>query len=183
MTFTVDSRVSTWVGQRPGLRNARSYIVRLAAAGALIGACGPVSTATTGGGSDVPVASVAMSLSATTLSVGQTAQATAVTKDSSGNGLTGRVVIWQSTSAAVATVSASGLVTALSTGSSRIRATSEGKSDSTTITVTAASPVPVATVTVTLGASSLSVGQGTQATATLKDATGATLTGRTVTWS
>ena len=183
MSFDLDPRIPSRLGQRPRVWNARPYVLRLGVAGALLIACGPVSTATSGGGSDAPVVSVALSLSSSTISVGQTAQATAVTKDESGNALTGRVVTWQSGSATVATISATGLITALTTGSSRIRATSEGKSDSATLTVVAASPAPVATVTVALGASSIAVGQGTQATVTLKDANGATLTGRTVTWS
>jgi hypothetical protein len=183
MTITLNPRIPSRLGQRPRVWNARPHIVRLGVAGALLMACGPVSTATSGGGSDAPVASVALSLSSSTISVGQTTQAMAVAKDESGNVLTGRVVTWQSASATVATISPTGLITALSTGSSRIRATSEGKSDSTNLTVTAAPPAPVATVTVALGSSSTSVGQGTQATVTLKDANGATLTGRTVTWS
>ena len=43
--------------------------------------------------------------------------------------------------------------------------------------------VPVATVTVTPASSSLTVGQTGQLTATLRDAAGNVLTGRTVTWS
>jgi len=44
-------------------------------------------------------------------------------------------------------------------------------------------PAPVATVTVSLGAGTLTVGENTQATATLRDASGTALTGRQVSWS
>jgi hypothetical protein len=44
-------------------------------------------------------------------------------------------------------------------------------------------PVPVATVTVSLAASSIDSGTTTQATATLKDAQGNVLVGRTIAWS
>jgi uncharacterized protein YjdB len=128
----------------------------------------------------VPVATVTVALAASSVSVGQSTQATATMKDANGNTLTGRAVAWASSNTAVATVSSSGLVNAIAAGSAQITATSEGQSGSATLTVTV---VPVATVTVALGASSVAPGQSTQATATLKDANGNTLTGRTVTWA
>jgi uncharacterized protein YjdB len=67
----------------------------------------------------------------------------------------------------------------VSTGTASITATSEGVSGSATATIV----VPVATVSVALNASSIDPSQTTQATATLRDASGNVLTGRTVTWS
>ena len=128
----------------------------------------------------VPVATVTVSLAASSVTAGGTTQATATTRDANGNVLTGRAIAWSSSNTAVATVSAAGLVTAVTPGSANIVATSEGKSGQAAVTVLA---VPVATVSVSLGAGSLTVGSTTQATATTRDANGNVLTGRTVTWS
>jgi uncharacterized protein YjdB len=129
-----------------------------------------------------PVATVGVTLGTAALTTGQTTQATATPRDAQGNALTGRTVSWSSSNGNVATVSASGVVTAVGAGSATISATSEGKTGSAGVTVTA--PIaPVATVAVALGTSSVVAGGGTQATATLRDAQGNTLTGRSVTWS
>src|SRR6266511_2966187 len=130
----------------------------------------------------VPVASVAVSPPTASIQVGQTAQLTATPKDASGNALSGRVVNWTSSNNSVATVSSSGLVTGLAVGSATITATSEGQSGGAAVTVTAA-PVPVASVAVTPATGSIPVGQTLQLTATPKDASGNTLTGRTVGWT
>src|SRR5438309_4671796 len=86
--------------------------------------------------SSVPVASVAVSPATASLSVGQTAQLTATPKDANGNPLIGRAVTWSTTNGSVATVSATGLVTAAGAGSATITATSEGKSGTASVTVT-----------------------------------------------
>ena len=130
------------------------------------------------------VATVGVSLSAASINVGATTQATATTKDASGNVLTGRTIVWSSSNTSVAAVDgSSGVVTAVAVGTASIVATSEGKTGSATVTVTTAAPVPVATVSVSLAASSLVAGATTQATATARDASGNVLTGRTVAWS
>lgn len=89
--------------------------------------------------SSVPaaVATVSVSLNST-LPVQQTAQATATLRDASGNVLSGRTIVWTSSNPAVASVSASGLVKAVASGSATIVATSEGKTGSAALTVTAA---------------------------------------------
>jgi large repetitive protein len=97
-----------------------------------------------GGGDDpgitnpppAPVATVTVS-SPTGLSVvaGQTAQLFAAVSDAQGNSLSGRTVTWSSSAEAVATVSTSGMVTAVSAGTAQIRATSEGKTGEATVTV------------------------------------------------
>ena len=84
-----------------------------------------------------PVASVTVSLASSTIGVGRTTQATATTKDASGNVLFGRLVTWSSDNTSVATVSTTGLVTGVATGSANITATSEGKTGSTGISVLA----------------------------------------------
>src|SRR5204863_2224 len=71
-------------------------------------------------------------------------------------------------------------VSGVTPGSATITATSEGKSGTSSVTVT---NVPVATVDVTPRSASVQAGQTVQLTATPKDANGAPLSGRTVTWS
>ncbi len=128
----------------------------------------------------LPVATITVSIPTTTFVAGQTATAVARPADAAGNILTGRVVTWSTSNAAVATVSASGVVTAVAPGSATITATSEGKSAAVTVTVSA---VPVATVAVTIANATIAAAQTTTATATLKDASGAVLTGRAIAWS
>src|SRR5258706_63531 len=127
-----------------------------------------------------PVASVSLTPAAASVLTGQTVQLTATPKDANGNPLGGRVVTWSSDNTTIATVSASGLVTANAVGSATITATSEGQSGASAITV---STVPVASLAVSPATASLSVGQTALLTATPKDANGNPLTGRPLTWS
>ena len=130
-----------------------------------------------------PVATVSVTLGTAALQVGQTTTATATLRDAQANVLTGRPVAWTTSDAAVATVSASGTVTAVGAGTATITGASGGQSGGASLTVTVAPPTPVASVSVTLGTSALTVGQGTTATATVRDAQGNVLTGRSVTWT
>ena len=97
----------------------------------------------------VSVASVSVTLASSSVIAGQTTQATATTKDANDIVLTGRVVHWSSDNIAVAIVSATGLVAALTPGTARITAESEGKTGFEMITVTR---VPVASLTVAFAA-------------------------------
>jgi uncharacterized protein YjdB len=126
----------------------------------------------------VPVASVTVSLASSALTIGQTTQATAIVKDVSGNVLTGRAVTWSTDIPSVATVNASGLVSAVSAGNVHITATSEGQSGSATMSVAAPS---IASITVTLGSSTIAIGSKTQATAVARDAGGNILAGKVLT--
>jgi len=130
--------------------------------------------------SSVPVASVAVSPATANVFVGATTQLSAVTKDAAGSVLSGRVISWTSSNAAIATVSATGLVTGVAAGAATITATSEGKSGTASVTV---ANVPVASVTVSPTAPNMYVGGTVQLTATLKDASGNLLSGRAVTWT
>ena len=137
-----------------------------------------------GGGGGVagppPVATLSVTLAQTSVVIGETTTATATPRDAGGTVLTGRAITWSSDNTAVATVSATGLVTAVSTGAARIIAGSEGQSGSATVTITVP---PVASVTVSLASSSIVAGTTTQATATTRDASGVIVTGRLVSWS
>jgi len=87
------------------------------------------------------VATVQVQLASSSISVGQTTQATATLQDRRGNQIQ-RSVSWSSSNTSVATVSGSGLVTGVAAGSSDIRATSQGKVGSATVTVTGDSAPP-----------------------------------------
>jgi len=87
----------------------------------------------------VPVNAVTVSPTSVSLAPGGTQKLSAVTKDASGNVLTGRTITWSSDNSAVATVSTTGLVTGVAAGGpATITATSEGKNGTSSITVTAA---------------------------------------------
>src|SRR5207302_5942968 len=72
------------------------------------------------------------------------------------------------------------LVAAVSPGSATITATSEGKSGTSSIMVT---DIPIVSVDVTPPTATVQTGQTVQLTATPRDANGAALSGRAVTWS
>ena len=129
----------------------------------------------------VPVASVTVSPASVSVLQGQTVQLTATPRDANGNPLTGRVITWQSSNSAIASVNGSGLVSGVAAGGPvTITATSEGQSGTASITV---SGVPVASVTVSPASASVPAGQTVQLSATLRDANGNILTGRSVTWA
>lgn len=97
-----------------------------------------------GGGGDgegpsapVSVASVTVSPGQLTMFVGQVQQFKAVARDASGNELANRAVAWSTNNSAVATVSSTGVATAVSAGSVAIAATSEGQAGSAAVAVTA----------------------------------------------
>jgi uncharacterized protein YjdB len=71
-----------------------------------------------------PVATVDVTPSTANIVAGSSQPLSVVTKDAGGNVLTGRVVTWASSNNAVATVSASGLVTGTGDGTATIKATS-----------------------------------------------------------
>jgi len=144
-----------------------------------------VSATTTASGPPppVPVASVSVSPASSSLLVGATAQLSAITRDSSNNVVTGRVITWSSSNAAISRVSTSGLVTAVAAGSATITATSETKTGTAAITVSPPAPAPVASVSVSPASSTLLVGATVQLSATTRDANNNVLTGRVVTWA
>lgn len=86
--------------------------------------------------SAAPVATVSVSPATATLGAGGTTQLTATARDASGN-VVAQPVTWSSSSAAVATVSSTGLVSGVASGSATITATASGRTGTATITVTA----------------------------------------------
>lgn len=126
-----------------------------------------------------PVAAIELTSQAT-VQVNRAVRLTAVTLDARGTVLIGRPVAWTSNNTSVATVGNDGTVTGVAPGVATITATSEGRTAQSTITVFAA---PVQSVAVSPERDTLIVGGARTLTATLRDATGALLTGRTVVWS
>jgi uncharacterized protein YjdB len=124
-----------------------------------------------------PVATVSVSAPSTVTQPNQGVQVTAVTRDSAGNVLTGRVINWSSSNQSVASVTSLGFVNPQAAGTTIITAVSEGKTGSITITVP-----PVATVTIASPLSTLQPTQTTQATATLLDASSNPALNRTIVW-
>jgi uncharacterized protein YjdB len=115
-----------------------------------------------------------------TLIVGTTQLLASQITDAQGNLITNRPIAFTSDAPSVASVSGSGLVSALAPGTARITATSEGKSGTASITVI---PVPVASVQVTPSAPSLNIGTSQQLIAVARSAGGVILSGRTVVWT
>ena len=133
-----------------------------------------------------PVSTVTLSTTSSSLTVGQTAQVSVVLKDASGNILSDRSIGWSSSNTTIATVSVTGVVTAVGGGSATISATSEGKTGTLPMTVqapTAPPPPTVASITVQIANSTLDVGGSTAATAVARDASGNPIGGVSFTWS
>jgi uncharacterized protein YjdB len=179
---TLSGRTVTWSSGTP-------TVATVDASGTITGVAGGTATivATVEGQSGsatitvlAPVASVAVTPVTVGLVVGATQQLTAVARDAAGGALSGRTVTWSSAAPGVATVSATGVVTAVAPGTAAVTATVEGRSGTVTVTVT---PIPVATVSVTPSAPTLFVGGTQQLTAVPRDAAGTALAGRSVSWS
>ncbi len=87
------------------------------------------------------VASVALSQTAATLIRTAALQLTATPRDAGGNAVGGQAVVWTSSAPAIASVSATGLVTALANGTDTISASSGGRSATAVVTVISVSIV------------------------------------------
>jgi uncharacterized protein YjdB len=187
-TVSADSGASDavkWSSSNAGVAAvAESGVVTGVAAGTATITATSVATPSVSGSASVvvpaPVSTVAVTALTLTLFEGDATIAVATPMDANGVALRDRAVTWSSNQPAVATVSSTGVVTAVAFGTAIITATSEGKSGSVTITVSL-SPVSV----VLLAPPSLRLVAGTLGTlfATLADARGIALFGRTVAWS
>jgi trimeric autotransporter adhesin len=127
-----------------------------------------------------PVAAVILSPAQFSVERGQTRQLAAQVTDDQGGVLPGRPVQYASDNPAIATVSATGMVTGVALGTTKITATSEGKTGTADVNVV---PVPVASVAVTPPQANLTVGQSATFTAVARDAQGNVLSGRPVAWT
>lgn len=115
-----------------------------------------------------------------TLEVGSTVTLTTQVTDPFGNVLPGRVVVYRSDHQAVATVSTQGVVSAIARGTTRITATSDGRSTSALVTVI---DVPVATVQILPAVADVPLATSRALTVQARSASGVVLSNRTVTWT
>jgi uncharacterized protein YjdB len=122
---------------------------------------------------------VTLTPTSATIVIGNTLQLSSQITDPAGNLLNNRPISFSSDNSAVAVVNAAGLVSALSEGTATITATSEGKVGTATVVV---APLPVASVNVTPATSNVFVGATVQLSAQALDVSGASITGRAVTW-
>src|SRR5437660_325303 len=154
---------------------------------AVFGNLSDVASGATAAAASVPVASVVVTPGSATLNIAGTQQLAVVLKDAAGNTLTGRTVSWTSSNSGVATVSAAGLATAVTSGSATITATSEGKGGTAAIAI----PAPVVTspgtvsdlkvastsdTSVTLSFTEVTDGSGQPASYDIRGVAGSTLT-------
>lgn len=126
----------------------------------------------------VPVATVTVAPSTSSIMVGQTAQLTATLKDAAGNTLTGRRITWATSQASVAAVDSTGVVTGVSAGTATISATSENQVGTATVTVGAG----VRTVQVIPDTATIGVLGTVKLTAVVRDPSGAIIN-TSVSWS
>ena len=111
--------------------------------------------------------------------LGETVQMSAEVRDQLGRAMSGASVAWASSDVAVATVDASGLVTAAGNGTATITATSGSASDEAAVTVAQS----VTTVAITPKSAVLLVGDTLRLSAMVLDALGGVVVGAAVTWS
>ncbi len=127
-----------------------------------------------------PVVSVQLSPDSGAVVIGNTLAVVATPRDASGNALVGRDILWTSQQPAIATVSAAGVVTALAEGVAEIRASSEGVTATARLTVL---PRTAASIQLAPDSTAVAVGAAQALVATLRDAQGAVVVGRPLTWS
>ncbi|MCC6242926.1 MAG: Ig-like domain-containing protein [Gemmatimonadaceae bacterium] len=121
-----------------------------------------------------------VSPSSLNMAPGQSTPLTATALDNTGAPISGRTATWTTANTAIATVSSSGVVTAVTDGVTSITATINGRAGSAAVVVR----TPVVSVAVSPATAQLTVGGPTvQLTATPRDPAGAALAGRTVAWS
>ena len=120
--------------------------------------------------------------SITLAQVGETGQFTAVVLDSNDRIIPGAAVVWSSSNPEIATVDASGLVTAVSPGDALVTASSGGVSTSRPVYVEVA-PEPARIVLNISEATLAAVGQSLQLDAQVYDDNNAAIPGAAVMWS
>ena len=181
----LSGRAVSWQSQSPSIADVNSSgVVSPVAAGtttitATIEGKSASASITVAGPAPGPVSSVAVTLSATTLDIGGTSQATAVLKDAKGNVVSGPVE-WSSLDNTVAAVSGTGLITAKGAGTVAILATSNGISGAASVNVNTPTLANVARIEVEAPNQNIKVGDQVQTTVTLYDAEGKVVTGRTI---
>jgi len=136
----------------------------------------------TGTAIEGPVASVVVSPDSAEVFVGSQYQLSATALDAEGNVIIGRPTSWTVFDTTVATISATGLVTAVGEGIASIQAEIEGRFGFATLNVGAAL-APVASVTVTPASGSVLVGRTLTLLGEARDSAGNVLGLRLITWT
>jgi uncharacterized protein YjdB len=131
-----------------------------------------------------PVAYINAEVPTNSLLVGQSVQTVVILKDANGNILTGRTIRYSTDDATIVSVSASGVVTGMKQGTTKVRISSGELTDIEQFTVSepTASAGPVTTISVSAPQTSLDIGGVTQASAVARDAQG-TVVSTTFTWT
>ncbi|HEV8449775.1 MAG TPA: Ig-like domain-containing protein, partial [Gemmatimonadaceae bacterium] len=158
--------------------------------GALL-AVGACSGSTTSGVAPGDVASVAVSPSTSSVSVGGRVPLSAVVQDASGHALSGADVFWSVQNTSIATISDDGIVTGVAPGTTQVSANVAGKSGVGTVTIARGAdplpqgPVPVASVRISpSNPPAIGKNDNLALTASLTDASGKDIgPGRVVTWT
>ena len=132
-----------------------------------------------GPGGPAPVEEIVITAPAASPSAGSALALRATTRDARGAVLTGRTVTWTSGSTAIATIDATGLLSALTDGATTVTATSEGRKASLVVVVV---PMPVATVQLSPSSATVIAGSVVQLAAVTLGLGGAVLPGRAVAW-
>jgi trimeric autotransporter adhesin len=141
-------------------------------------ACGSGSTGPTGN-----VARVVISPDSTSIPAGDSITLSAVAQSAAGKALTGVTLFWSTSDKTIATVSQSGVVTAVANGTATIAASADNASGSATVVV---QPLTVASVSVSPTLDTIyatTPGNSVTITATTRDAAGTILTGQPLIWS
>jgi uncharacterized protein YjdB len=178
----LSGRPVTWSSSNPAVATVSpsGRVTALAAGATIISAdCEGKSGLASVNVSAAAVASVRVTPTSVSLETGETQQLVATPLDASNTPLTGRSVVWSTSSPAIATVTSSGVVAGIRNGSASITATSEGRSGSVIVSVTTPGP----TVTVSPSSTTISRDQTVRLTAVFRDDRGRVDEDKNFTWS
>jgi len=169
------SRTDHRVGRRTG--TAGAFLALAVGAGFL--ACGGSASDSVAPASPLP-AQIAITPNAPAVAVGAQIALQAQVHDASGQLVPGATVFWSSNDTTIVTVSPAGVVTGHSVGTTQIAASSSGQSAVVPVTVL---PVGVASVAIAPANATITVGGTVTLQGIAYDASGNTLSGRTVVWA
>ncbi|MDZ4863447.1 MAG: Ig-like domain-containing protein [Gemmatimonadota bacterium] len=184
-----DGKGRTLAGRALTWRSAADKVVTVASSGVVTGlsdGTAQITAEAEGKSATVTVRVTRAPVAAVTLTqpdplvAGERVQLQAALTDGRGRPLTGRELKWSSSSPAIATVTASGLLTGMGAGSAKVTVESEGKGASISLTI---KPVPAASVVIDGMPAALAAGASATLHAVVKDAKGHVLTGRDVAWT
>ena len=136
---------------------------------------------TTGNSVTLPAILATLAPDTSAIQIGSHVQLTIAARDTSGAPVFGRPITWSSDNPAVATVSSTGLVTAVAEGRADVRGQVDRASGVGVVLVSAAL-TPVDSVAVSPESATIPVAGPVQLSAVLRDAAGNTLSFRPITW-